>query len=140
MVGRLVFSCFNKVDPRRLLIFLTSAGTVVVGLAMVADNLWLLVSVGLLHSVMWGCIFTLAVAGLGRYTSKASGVFMMGVFGGAVFPVLQGIIADALGDWQWTWSVVVVCELVMLAYALWGCAVKDPEALDNIHLAPSDPG
>ncbi len=65
---------------------------------------------------------------------------MMGVFGGAVFPVLQGIIADALGDWQWTWSVVVVCELVMLAYALWGCAVKDPEALDNIHLAPSDPG
>jgi FHS family L-fucose permease-like MFS transporter len=38
---------------------------------------------------MWSCIFTLSIKGLKKYTSKASGVFMMGVFGGAVFPVLQ---------------------------------------------------
>lgn len=140
MVGRLVFSCFNKVSPRPLLIAMTSIAAVMVLVAMLLDNLWILVSVGLLHSVMWGCIFTLAVAGLGRYTSKASGVFMMGVFGGAVFPLLQGLMADSLGSWQWTWSIVLVCELVMLCYGLFGSKVTDKEALGNIHMAPADPG
>ncbi len=140
MVGRLIFSFFNNVSPRPLLIVMTIVASVLISVAMVTDNLWVLVSVGLCHSVMWGCIFTLAVAGLKKYTSKASGVFMAGVFGGAVFPLLQGLLADGLGAWQWTWSVALVCELFMLYYALWGCKVTDEEALRNIHLAPVDPG
>lgn len=139
MVGRLVFSCFNNVSPKKLLAAMTSISAALVLIAMLSENLWILVSVGLCQSVMWGCIFTLAVAGLGKYTSRASGVFMMGVFGGAVFPVLQGVMADMLGSWQWTWSIVLICELFMLYYALWGCKVTDKEALANIHLAPSDP-
>ncbi len=141
MVGRLVFSFFPKIPPRRLLIAVTSVASVLVLLAMVLDNLWILVSVGLLHSVMWGCIFTLAVAGLSKYTSKASGIFMMGVFGGAVFPLLQAVLADSLGNWQWTWSIALVCELFMLYYGLIGCHVKDSEALANLRAqAPGDPG
>lgn len=69
---------------------------------------------------MWSCIFTLSVDGLKEYTSKASGVFMMGVFGGAVFPVIQGFIADYVGAWQYTWTVALVCEFVILWYALVG--------------------
>ena len=78
---------------------------------------------------MWSCIFTLAVKGLGQYTSKASGVFMMGVFGGAVFPVLQGVLADLWGSWQWTWVIAIVCELVMLYYALIGSNIRDKECI-----------
>lgn len=140
MVGRLVFSFFNNVRPRPLLIAASTLAAVLVAIAMVTDDLWVLVSVGLCHSVMWGAVFTLAVAGLGRYTSAASGVFMMGVFGGAVFPVLQGMMADWLGSWQWTWSIALVCELFLLYYALHGSRVTDSEALANIHLAPADPG
>lgn len=140
MIGRLIFSFFNKVSPRVLLIATTLIASVTLTIAMVLDNLWILVSVGLCHSVMWGCIFTLAVAGLGRYTSLASGVFMAGVFGGAVFPVLQGLMADWIGNWQWTWSIALICELFMLWYGIWGCRVTDKEALSNIHLAPADPG
>lgn len=139
MVGRLIFSCFNNVSPKRLLAFTTIVASVLIVISMVTDNLWVLVSVGLCHSVMWGCVFTLAVAGLKKYTSKASGVFMMGVFGGAVFPVLQGFMADELGSWQWTWTLSLVCELFMLYYAVWGSRVTDAEALRNIHSAPSDP-
>lgn len=140
MVGRIVFSFFNNISPKKMLIAITSIASVLILVAMITDNLWILVSVGLVHSVMWGCIFTLAVAGLGKYTSKASGVFMMGVFGGAVFPVLQGVMADALGNWQWTWSIALFCELFMLYYAIWGCKATDKECLANIHLAPADPG
>ncbi len=141
MAGRIIFSFFKKTPPRTLLIAMTSAAGVLVFVAMMLDNLWILVSVGLLHSTMWGCIFTLAVAGLKKYTSKASGVFMTGVFGGAVFPVAQGMLADHLGNWQWTWSIALVCELFMLYYALWGCKVTDKEALANIAAdTPADPG
>ena len=129
MVGRLVFSFFNNVSPRLLLIVTTIIATVLILIAMITDNLWVLVSVGLCHSVMWGCIFTLAIKGLKKYTSKASGVFMMGVFGGAVFPVLQGVLADAWGSWQWTWLIAMVCELVMLYYALFGSRIKDAECM-----------
>lgn len=124
MVGRMVFSFFNNISSRVLLASATSIAALLIIVAMLTNNLWILISAGLCHSVMWGCIFTLAVKGLGEYTSKASGIFMMGVFGGAVFPLLQGLMADACGSWQWTWSMALVCELVMLAYALWGSKVK----------------
>ncbi len=132
MAGRLIFSFFSKVPPRPLLAATTILASVLIVVAMICDNLWVLVSVGLCHSVMWGCIFTLAVAGLGRYTSKASGVFMAGVFGGAVFPLLQGLLADRLGSWQWTWTIALFCEVFMLWYALYGCKVTDKEALANL--------
>lgn len=129
MVGRLAFSFFNNVSPRILLIATTVIATVLAVIAILTNNLWVLVSIGLCHSVMWSCIFTLAIKGLKKYTSKASGVFMMGVFGGAVFPVLQGVLADAWGSWQWTWTIIIVCELVMLYYALFGSRIKDAECI-----------
>ena len=130
MVGRMTFSFFDSISPRKLLAVTTIIAAAQIVVAMVTNNLWILVSVGLCHSVMWSCIFTLSIKGLKKYTSKASGVFMMGVFGGAVFPVLQGVFADAVGSWQWTWIIALVCELVMLYYALWGCRIKDAECMD----------
>lgn len=130
MVGRMVFSFFNGISPRRLLTVTTVIASVLILVAMLTDNLWILVSVGLCHSVMWGSIFTLAIKGLKQYTSRASGIFMMGVFGGAVFPVLQGMLADALDSWQWTWTIALLCELVMLHYALFGSRIKDAECLE----------
>lgn len=127
MVGRLTFSFFNQVSSRVLLVVTTLIAIVLTLIAIFTNNLWVLVAVGLCHSVMWSCIFTLAIKGLGRYTSKASGVFMMGVFGGAIFPVLQGVLADVWHSWQWTWMLVIVCELVMLYYALSGSRIKDAE-------------
>lgn len=140
MVGRLVSSAFPSAAPRPMLAVVSAIAAALALLAMFLDNLYVLAAIGLFHSVMWGCIFTLAVAGLGAYTSKASGVFMMGVFGGAVFPLAQGMLADYLGSWRWTWFIVVACELSMLAYAIWGCKVRDPEALANLPIPPRDPG
>lgn len=131
MVGRIIFSFFNNISSRVMLTGTTIVATLLILVAMLTNNLWVLISVGLCHSVMWGCIFTLAVKGLGEYTSKASGVFMMGVFGGAVIPLLQGVLADALGSWQWTWTLALGCELVMLAYALWGSKVHETNECGN---------
>ena len=120
LIGRMVSASMKNVKPRPMLITVSLGAIALMIAAMLTENLWLLAAVGLFHSVMWSCVFTLAVDGLGEYTSRASGVFMMGVFGGAVFPVLQGMLADWIGSWQFTWSVALVCEFVLLWYGLRG--------------------
>lgn len=50
---------------------------------------------GLFASVMWGAIFNLSITGLGKYTPVASGIFMVMVCGGGVFPAIQALIAGA---------------------------------------------
>jgi len=49
---------------------------------------------GLCCSVMWPCIFSLGVGGLGKYTSQGSAFLIMMILGGAVIPPLQGAIGD----------------------------------------------
>lgn len=55
------------------------------------------VSCGLFCSVMWPCIFSLSIAGLGKYTTQASSLLIMMIIGGAVLPFVQGRIADSVG-------------------------------------------
>lgn len=124
LIGRLVGSSLNKVSPRIQLIVTTVSALILTSLAIITNNPWALVAVGLFHSIMWGAIFTLSISKLGKYTSIASGVFMIGVVGGAILPLLQGILADAIGGWRWTWFIVIFGELFMLYYALAGSRVK----------------
>lgn len=81
-----------------------------------------LVCIGLCTSVMWGGIFNLAVEGLGKYTEKASGIFMALVCGGGILPLLQNAIVDGLGGVGYLQSywVIVVGLAFLLFYALWG--------------------
>ena len=127
LVGRMVSAGLKNVAPRPMLITVTVAAIALMTTSLITENLWLMAAVGLFHSVMWSCIFTLSVDGLKEYTSKASGIFMMGVFGGAVFPVLQGMLADSMGSWQYTWLIPLCCEFVILWYGLIGYrkAAKD---------------
>lgn len=124
LIGRLVGSSLSKVPPRTQLVVTTTFATVLTVLAILFNNPWLLVAVGLFHSIMWGAIFTLSIAKLGKYTSVASGVFMIGVVGGAILPLLQGMMADAMDGWRWTWFIVIFGELFMLYYALVGSRIK----------------
>ncbi|MDU1890516.1 MAG: MFS transporter [Dysgonomonas sp.] len=124
LIGRLVGSSLSKVPPRTQLVTTTVSAATLTILSIVMNNPWLLVAVGLFHSIMWGAIFTLSVSKLGKYTSVASGVFMIGVVGGAILPLLQGMLADVIGGWRWTWFIVIFGELFMLYYALIGSRVK----------------
>ena len=74
----------------------------------------LFVLCGLCTSVMWGAIFNLAVEGLGKYTSIASGLFMVMVCGGGILPLVQGAVVDVAGFMNSYWVLVVA-----LAYILW---------------------
>lgn len=125
LIGRLISGSLSKISPGIQLIVAAVFAAIFTLLGIITNNPWLLVIVGFFHSVMWGAIFTLSVNKLGKYTSIASGVFMIGVIGGAIFPLLQGVLADMLnGAWRWTWFIVVAGELYILYYAIWGSKIK----------------
>ena len=127
LAGRLISGSLSRISPDSQLAFAAVFAALFTLLAIILNNPWLLVVVGLFHSVMWGAIFTLSVNKLGKYTSVASGVFMIGVIGGALLPLFQGIFADAMqGSWRLTWAIVVLGEIYILYYAIWGCRVKQP--------------
>ncbi len=86
---------------------------------------WAIVSCGLFNSVMWPCIFPLAVKGLGKFTSQGSGILITMVVGGAIVPVLQGFIADKLG-YQPSFVMVLLCYSYLVYFALSGYKVRGP--------------
>ena len=80
-----------------------------------------LVLMGLCTSIMWGCIFNLATEGLGKYTEKASGIFMMMVVGGGILPLIQNsIVSDTIGSLRVSYIIVVAVLAYMIFYALIG--------------------
>ncbi len=95
-------------------------GTEGFGIAQVPVNAALLVLCGLCTSVMWGGIFNLAVEGLGKYTEKASGIFMALVCGGGILPFVQNFVVDLSGNYLVSYWVVAAGLAFLLFYALVG--------------------
>jgi FHS family L-fucose permease-like MFS transporter len=89
------------------------------GFLAVPVNAAFLVLIGLCTSIMWGSIFNLAVEGLGKYLTAASGIFMVLVCGGGILPALQGWIADIYGYLTSYW-VIFAGLAYLLYYALIG--------------------
>ena len=143
LVGRLIGGAIGaKVSSKTMLAFASGVGGVLVLLAMflpqtsvmmpafdnatlsfalmpVPVSIMLLMLTGLCTSVMWGGIFNLAVEGLGKYTSVASGFFMVMVCGGGILPPIQGWIADKT-DYLTSYWVIVFAMAYLLFYALVG--------------------
>jgi len=101
-------------------VFKNEAGALF-GLTKVPINAALLVLCGLCTSVMWGGIFNLAVEGLGKFTEKASGYFMVLVCGGGILPLLQNWIVDITnGNYLISYWVIIAGLAYMIYYALIG--------------------
>ena len=134
LVGRLVGSVIGgKVSSKAMMVAVSSAAILFILLgiflpknltmnlldAQVPFAILFFVLCGLCTSVMWGAVFNLAVEGLGKYTSIASGLFMVMVCGGGLLPLLQGAVADFAGYINSYW-VLVAALVYMLWFALAG--------------------
>jgi FHS family L-fucose permease-like MFS transporter len=82
--------------------------------------MWAVISIGFFNSVMFPNIFALSVDGLDKSEmSMASGVINTLIVGGAVIPVLMGVIAD---NWSVRYAFVlpVICYVYIIFFALIG--------------------
>ena len=92
------FFISNDKPARTLLIFsLLGVAAMVVGtLTTGTVAIYAFLSGGLFCSIMWPCIFSLSVAGLGKYTTQGSAFLIMMILGGGIIPPIQGKFADFL--------------------------------------------
>ncbi|PID59304.1 MAG: MFS transporter [Ignavibacteriae bacterium] len=81
---------------------------------------WAVIAIGLFNSIMWSNIFTLAIDGLGKYTSQGSSLLVMAILGGAIIPPLQGWMADHIGV-QLSFIVPIFCYIYIFYYGISGC-------------------
>ena len=121
MLGRLGGSwAMGRIRAERLLAILAIIDTLATSAVVLAPGglgFAALLVVYLCESIMFPTIFALALRGLGAHTKIASSLLIMSIVGGAVAPLLMGIVADghsmALG-----FVVPLVCFVVIAAYAV----------------------
>ncbi|MDO6596389.1 MFS transporter [Oceanihabitans sp. 2_MG-2023] len=111
-----LFSLFGVIA---ILIGLFSSGNIA---------LFAFLSGGLFCSIMWPCIFTLSIAGLGKYTSQGSAFLIMMILGGAIIPPLQGKLADVFNIQSSYW-IAALCFAYLLFYAFRTKTVLDKQGV-----------
>ena len=123
MVGRFAGSwLLAQYPPRRLLAGFALANVVLLGVILAASGevaVYGIVATGLFNSIMFPTIFSLAIERLGPLTNKASSLLIMAIVGGAVIPLLQGMLADRIGL-HLSFVLPVACYLYIIFYGLVG--------------------
>jgi MFS transporter, FHS family, L-fucose permease len=123
MVGRFLGApLLQRIKAGYLLAVCALCAVALTSLSMILGGhtaMWTILAVGLFNSIMFPTIFSLGVAELGPLTGSASGVLNMAIVGGALLPVIQGVIADRVGLHH-AFILPVICYLYILFYGLVG--------------------
>lgn len=99
---------FGLLGVASIIIGLMTSGTIAI---------YSFLSAGLFLSIMWPCIFSLSLAGLGKYQTQGAAFLVMMILGGAIIPPIQGKIADVIGIQQ-SFFVGILC-FAYLSFFAW---------------------
>ncbi|WP_034159329.1 sugar MFS transporter [Sphingomonas sp. ERG5] len=122
MVGRFIGAYLLRiVSPGKVL---AAVATGSITLILISANTtgavsgWALLAIGLMNSIMFPTIFSLASEGLGRRAAEGSGIIAMAIVGGAIIPPLTGLIADH-STLQFAMLLPALCYAIILAYGIY---------------------
>jgi FHS family L-fucose permease-like MFS transporter len=123
MIGRFIGApLLQRFKPRYLLAFCAVPAATLVITSMLTHGhtaMWTILAVGFFNSIMFPTIFSLGEAELGTLSGSGSGLLNMAIVGGAILPIIQGVIADRVGIHH-AFVLPVICYLYILFYALSG--------------------
>jgi MFS transporter, FHS family, L-fucose permease len=123
MIGRFLGApLLRRFKPGSLLALCALVAGALVSSSMLLGGytaMWTILAVGFFNSIMFPTIFSMGVAELGPLTGNGSGILNMAIVGGAILPVMQGVIADRIGIHH-GFILPVLCYLYILFYALSG--------------------
>jgi FHS family L-fucose permease-like MFS transporter len=124
----------SKGSPARLLLIYSLMGITALFIGMLADGMlsvYAFISVGLFCSTLWPCIFTLAIAGLGKHTNEGASFLIMMIMGGGIVSLIQGVVADdAILGIQWSYLVGVACFAYLAFYAIKAKSILKAQGID----------
>lgn len=131
MVGRFIGSAVLRVVKPGLVLGFNAAA--VITLILISANTsgtvsgYSILAIGLMNSIMFPTIFTLACEGLGSRAADGSGIINVAIVGGAVVPPLTGWFADSSGSLQLALTIPAICYALIAGFGLW--AARDPSAV-----------
>ncbi|TDH24241.1 MFS transporter [Segetibacter sp. 3557_3] len=134
IIAMIAGDMLSRKNPARMLLIFSAMGALALLIGMLTTGMvsvFAFISVGLFCSTLWPCIFTLAVAGLGRHTNQASSLLIMMIMGGGIISWLQGAVAsDAILGIQYSYIVGVICFLYLAFYAVRAKTVLKGQGVD----------
>jgi FHS family L-fucose permease-like MFS transporter len=126
-IGRFVGTSLMRVIPASRLLAIYALINVVLCAIVISQQHWLsvyaLLGLFFFMSIMFPTIFALSIKDLGRHTKKASSFLIMSIVGGAIVPVIMGLLADQYST-AIAYVIPLICFLVVLFYGLKGHKVK----------------
>lgn len=128
----IICDILSKGNPARMLLIFSAMGILALCIGMLTSGMvsaYAFISVGLFCSTLWPCIFTLAVAGLGKNTGQGSSLLIMMIMGGGVISILQGVLADKIGI-QFSYIIGVACFAYLAFYAIRAKSVLKSQGID----------
>ncbi|MCH2055621.1 MAG: sugar MFS transporter [Thalassotalea sp.] len=129
MVGRFVGAAvMQKIAAGKVLAFNALMAIVLIITAMTTSGqlaMWAILLVGLFNSIMFPTIFSLALSGLKQHTSQGSGILCLAIVGGAIVPLIQGLLADNIGL-QISFFLPVLCYIFIAYYGAKGSKTAAP--------------
>lgn len=129
MIGRFVGTYLMRfMAPAKLLMLFAGINVVLLLLAVFGEGQVAVYSIGgveFFMSVMYPTIFALSIRGLGARTKEGTSFLVMAIAGGAVFPVLMGLVSDATHNIQLAYTIPIVCFAVVAFFAFKNLAVKE---------------
>jgi FHS family L-fucose permease-like MFS transporter len=132
MIGRFIGAALMRFfNPRHLLGLSAISTVLLLAITMLTTGqvaFWSVLAIGLFNSIMFPTIFTLGIEKMGALTDKASSVLIMAIVGGAIVPVLQGLLADRIGV-QMAFIVPLLCYLFIVYYGFIGSRVEPGAAV-----------
>ena len=111
---------FGSLGVAAMLIGMLSTGQVAV---------YAFLSGGLFCSILWPCIFSLSIAGLGKFTSQGSAFLIMMILGGGIIPPIQGKLADLIGI-QSSYVIAVLCFGYLVLFAVLARKILKNQGVD----------
>lgn len=134
IVVLIIGDVMSKGNPARQLLIFSLLGITALMIGMLSSGMisvYAFISVGLFCSTLWPCIFTLAIAGLGKFTNQGSSYLIMMIMGGGFISLLQGWLAgdDLLGI-QWSYLVGVGCFAYLAFYGWKAAKILKEQGID----------
>lgn len=131
LIQILAFFISQEKPVKTLLVFgLLGVIAMTVGLLTVGKvSVYAFLSGGLFCSIMWPSIFSLSVAGLGKYTTQGAAFLVMMILGGSIIPPIQGKLADLIGIHQ-SYLIAVLCFAYLAFFAFRVKGILQKQGID----------
>ncbi|MAM41169.1 MAG: glucose/galactose MFS transporter [Erythrobacter sp.] len=122
MVGRFIGSYFLRLfSPGKILAFNATGSILLIIISALSSGevaAYSLLAVGLMNSIMFPTIFSLACEKLGPRAADGSGIINVAIFGGAVVPLLFGVLADTSGSLAFALILPIICYAIIAGFGI----------------------